>query len=157
MTRKVNIALLALALCALLLPATASMKNPVERPHKVWGNATVTITNIDLVNGFATLKTVDIGHATHFGRCENVAEGTLYLFTGVFEGTGEITTANRDTIRYTAQMTIPIMTVTFEEGTGRFEGVSGQVQGIMEGLDLSDFVVGAQSSFSYTATGWIKY
>ena len=35
--------LLALAVCALLLPMTGSAEDKVERPYKVWGNITLVL------------------------------------------------------------------------------------------------------------------
>lgn len=148
---------LALTLCGLLAPTMASVENPVERPQKVWGNLTATVTEVDWANLVLYYEVIDIGHATHIGRYVNVGAGIVDLLTFLSTATGQVTAANGDTIEWTTVELGPTqIEITFTTGTGRFEGVSGVVVADHEAVVLVP-VVGAEVSYSYTGTGWIKY
>lgn len=123
---------LGLAVCALLLPATASVKNPVERPYKSHGEGTVIVDLEDFIlHGNPVLPwwiDEESGEATHLGLYTNTGEGTHNLITGEVMGSGYSTAANGDILFW--QMTRhgedPAV-VTWTGGTGRFEGASGSI------------------------------
>jgi len=122
---------LALALCALLLPITGTGKDQVERPFKLHGENTV-IADLEgfILHGNPVCPywtESESGEATHLGRYTSEGGGTINLATGVVTGSGYVTAANGDELFWemTIQMGAPAGVVTFTGGTGRFAGASG--------------------------------
>jgi drug/metabolite transporter superfamily protein YnfA len=144
---------LALAICALLLPMTVSAKGQVTRPFKIHGNVTVVISLLD-----GSLVGTETGEATHIGRYSSEGEGS---FTGIGNATGVLTAANGDAL-FWSEVVTPISEVayrierTFTGGTGRFENASGGFS-----FEVTPNVVVAfpkvTLTFSYNATGTITY
>ena len=116
---------LALAVCALLLSATASVKNPVPRPFKLDAEHTLIV---DLTTFPVCSWWIDseVGEATHVGRFTASGEGTIDLSSGHLEGSGCDTAANGDKVFWdiTGEGSNPTILI-FTGGTGRFEGASG--------------------------------
>ncbi len=108
----------ALAICALALTALGSAKNPVTRPVKGIGHATVVV---DLATRQA--RFTQWGQATHIGRWTDTGEGILDpTFTYFISGHGTTVAANGDTVDW--EFTGPISN-RYTAGTGRFQGVTG--------------------------------
>lgn len=152
MTRKMTIAILVLALCALLLPSTLIAKDKVERPWKVKGHTTA---RVNLSTGDWVSE--DWGQATHIGRYTNEASGETV--DGVPSGSGIVTAANGDQLFFNVG---PPGTVTFTGGTGRFEGATG---GFIFVSDPPEITYEPEDGipttmiikYSYTATGTLTY
>ncbi len=110
----------ALAICALALAALGSVKNPVTRPQKGIGHATVVV---DLATCAATMT--DWGQATHVGNWTDSTEGVLdKTYQYWVSGHGTIVAANGDTIDW--EFTSP-NSGRYTGGTGRFQGVTGSL------------------------------
>jgi hypothetical protein len=152
MTRKVSIAILAVALCAMLLPTAVMAKKPVRRPHRAYAQGVLNLfTGVD----------EQIGVMTHGGRFSN--SGGM---TGETSSAGIATVANGDEIHWTAEWTLePEMspevteytvngTITIYDGTGRFEGASGIITSTWTTVVDWDTYL---ATYSYVATGWIEY
>jgi len=144
---------LALALCALLLPVTVSAKHPVERPFKVHGDVTVVISLLD-----GSFTGTETGEATHIGRYSSIGEGSFDLDT--WDGTeiGVLTAANGDELSWTEEITGgAVIARTFTTGgTGRFENASGGFSTAITPDVVVDFPF-VIVTFSYRATGTITY
>ncbi len=147
--------LAALAVCALVLPAIGSSKYPVKRPLKAVGHAVLLVDPLtgDVVSGGAVSS--NWGVASHAGLFANEVSGNLV--TGL---NGTITAANGDQIDWVAPDPI---TISFVGGTGRFEGVSGELTAVI-GDDYSEELVtnpdGTMTliiSYTYTGTGTVTY
>jgi hypothetical protein len=149
--RKLNI-VLALAVCALLLPMTVSAKKPVERPMHLSGSGIVTWTPE------GTWEATESGQATHLGRY-SLEESGIWYFTETgyaFEGTGTCTAANDD--QFTFEITIIVIVESGEEnthmdiagGTGRFKDASGSVDFVSETNELT-------GAYTISGTGTIAY
>ena len=119
MIAKKYATLAAIVVCALVLPVPASTKNPVTRPVKIHGHATVTV--VDPLTGECQLT--EWGQATHTGRYSNTGSTVMDLATGsLVAGYGTVVTANGDTIDWV----IPApYKGQFTGGTGRFQGITG--------------------------------
>ncbi len=124
-----NIALAALAACALASPVLASKKNPIERPSKA--EATVTWT-VNMLTGSA------IGHhtgvATHAGRF--TAEGTAIWDLEnlvILSGSGVSTAADGDQIYWKMTPDQPDV-VQWDGGTGRFVNATGSAPTVASAL-----------------------
>jgi hypothetical protein len=147
---------LTLVACLLVLPAWASLKNPVTRPVKVDGHLTITV---DPGTGAYTFT--DLGTATHTGRYTNsgsAGAGGLDLVTGEFlSGSGVVIAANGDTADWVIG-TVP-NTVVYTGGTGRFEGVTGGFTATVTSENLlsvnPDGTVTV--AITYTGSGTITY
>jgi len=112
---------LALAVCALLLPTTLIAKKAVERPLKIAGNITMVL---DLTTMAWEIE--DWGEATHMGRYANHGSGYVTdptLANG--GGSGVNTAANGDQAFWEMEAVGGVWTVFFTGGTGRFEGLTG--------------------------------
>lgn len=156
MTKKITIAFLALALCAILLPTTVSAKKLVERPMRLSGSGVLLMTSLN-PDWTGAWTGSESGQATHLGRYTLEEEGTFYFTeTGgsVWVGEGTCTAANGD--YFTFDVTIicggageesGLMTIT--GGWGRFEDATGSV-------DLMS-VTDATGAYTISGTGWIKY
>ena len=148
---------LVLAVCALLLPATASVKNPVERPLKIAGNITMVL---DLATSPMTWEIEDWGEATHMGRYANYGYGYVtdpYLTDG--GGSGVNTAANGDQAFWEMVGVNGVWTVTFTGGTGRFENLTGSCILVPGEIVVTFDPVSNQYTYtySYTGTGTITY
>ncbi|MGB2827475.1 MAG: hypothetical protein WBC50_04675 [Dehalococcoidales bacterium] len=144
---------LALAVCALLLPTTLIAKKLVERPLKIAGNITMVL---DLAT--MTWEMEDWGEATHMGRYANYGSGYVTdpsLANG--GGSGVNTAANGDQAFWDMVAEDGVWTVTFTGGTGRFENLTGDcilVPGeIVVDIGPTQFTY----TYSYTGTGTITY
>jgi hypothetical protein len=150
---------LAFALCGLLLPATASVKNPVERPCKMRGNITMVVNVVNPTNAHFDVE--DWGEATHLGLYTSEGEGFANLATGQSEGYGIATAANGDQLFWhlVVDESIPLHTITWTGGTGRFVDATGVVimvhpqRVITPGPDPGFVTI----THTYTATGTITY
>jgi hypothetical protein len=143
--------LAALAVCALVLPAIGSLKNPVARPFKATG-----IIKMELNGTFNC-----VGTATHLGNF--VFPGTWAIVGPnpgggyVYEIHGTYTAANGDTIVIEcldwgvddgATPVVSTGTVYFKGGTGRFANVSGSYVGSLSPVPVPTL---------FTAEGTISY
>ena len=147
--------MLALAVCALLLPPTLNAKPPVERPFKLCGNITLVL---DLPSMTWAMR--DWGEATHMGRYANHGSGSIAdpsLADG--EGSGVNTVANNDRVFWELVAHDGVWTVTFTGGTGRFVGVSGSFIAVPGEIVVAAGPGPAQITytFSYTGSGTITY
>ena len=147
MTRKMSIAILVLALCALLLPSTLIAKKLVERPFKVKGHTTV---RVNLSNGDWVSE--DWGEGTHIGRFTN--EGSGRTVDGVPSGSVIVTAANGDQLFCHVG---PPGTVTFTGGTGRFEGATGGFITVDGPYEITEEDGTMIIKYTYTGTGTITY
>ncbi len=140
---------LVLAVCLLGLPALAGEGEPVTRPHKVSGNATMVV-NLQTWQWQMT----DSGQATHIGLWTNTASGGMDA-TGSQYGQGTIVAANGDTIDWVMLGD----TVTYTGGTGRFERASGQATITITSQQPPTFNPDGTMTlqFTYTMSGEITY
>ena len=106
-----------LAVCTLVVPAVASLDNPVTRPVKIHGNMTLVINPLT-----GSTQFTDWGESTHTGLYTNSGWGVRNA-AGFIAGEGTVVAANGDTIDYVMGPTPN--TVTYIGGTGRFQGVTG--------------------------------
>jgi hypothetical protein len=149
MTRKMTIAILVLALCALLLPSTLIAKKLVERPNRVEGHTTV---RVNLSNG--TWVSEDWGVGTHTGRFTNEGSGWM-LPDGFTSGSGIVTAANGDQLFWHSEVQ---GAVTISGGTGRFEGATGVITTGLDDPPEITFENGTMIiKYTYTGTGTITY
>jgi len=115
---------LALALCALLVPMIVIAKDKVERPMKLHA---VQRLIIDL--RYAPICPwwieSEVGEATHFGLYTCSGGGLIDLSTGQLTGSGDETAANGDQVFWKIEG--PPYVLTYTSGTGRFEDASGSV------------------------------
>lgn len=151
-TRQTAIGIAAIAVCALGLPAVASLKNPVTRPVKVSGNMTLIVNPL---NGAYQLT--DWGQASHAGRYSDTATGVMNLLTGQFlSGQGTIVAANGDAIDW--QVGAP-NEVVYTGGTGRFQGITGGFPAVI--TSQTPPVVNPDGTWTlgltYTGSGEITY
>ncbi len=144
---------MALALCALLLPVTASAKHQVTRPFKFHAEQTIII---DFMSGTWTIVE-EIGEATHFGRYTCSGGGTfdsdLYL-----TGSGEQIAANGDKVFW--EIEGPPFILTYAGGTGRFEGATGSATLTITAQTMlpdPEFPWLLTITQSFTGIGTIKY
>ena len=146
---------LALAVCALLLPTTLIAKKAVERPLKIAGNITMVL---DLTTMAWEIE--DWGEATHMGRYSNHGSGYVTdpsLANG--GGSGVNTAANGDQAFWDMEAVDGVWTVTFTGGTGRFENLTGcciLVPGeivVTGGPGLTQLTY----TYTYTGSGTITY
>jgi hypothetical protein len=150
MIRKITIAFLALALCAILLPMTVSAKKQVERPMRLSGSGILSWT------WEGDWEATESGQATHLGRYSLEESGTWYFTEAgyAFDGEGTCTAANDDQFFFDFTLICDGVsengTMTITGGTGRFEGASGSV----DLVSVTDPVTGA---YTISGTGWIKY
>lgn len=142
---------LALGVCALLLPVTLIAKHPVERPFKVHGDVTVVISLVD-----GSLVGTETGEATHVGRYSSEGEGSFDLGSGSGTETGVLTAANGDELCWTEAIRPGNIDRTFTGGTGRFENASGGFSTAITPDVVVDFPF-VIVTFSYRATGTITY
>ncbi len=113
-------AMAALAICALALTALGSAKNPVTRPVKGIGHATVVV---DLATREAEIT--QWGQATHMGSWTDSGEGILdSSFQYFVSGHGTIVGANGDKVDW--EFASPNSN-RYTGGTGRFQGVTGGI------------------------------
>lgn len=104
--------------CALALPLSAKDKQPVTRPVKGIGHATVIV---DLATRQAQLT--QRGQVTHLGLWTDSGEGVMAPdFQSFVSGHGTVVAANGDTVNW--EFGGPNST-RYTSGTGRFQGVAG--------------------------------
>jgi len=147
--------ILALVLCALLLPTTLIAKKQVERPFNIHGDVTVVISLLD-----GSFTGTETGEATHIGRYSSDGEGQFDLDNNGSE-IGILTAANGDKLFWTEEITGgTAIERIFTGGTGRFENASGgfstAITPDVEFIDI-DGVPYLIVTFSYRATGTITY
>ena len=156
--------LLALAVCALLLPATASVKNPVERPFKQKGEHVLVLDFLNYALYGDPMIPMWIewesGQATHLGLYTSSATGIHNLDTGESNLSGYVTAANGDKVYWESTEQASSPSIIFTGGTGRFEGASGSM--ISTGTTLSeewdtDFPWLLRIRSSLSAIGTITY
>ncbi len=136
-----------LAVCALGFAALGSAKNPVERPFKIQGQYTLTIT----IDG--TFEHEGFGQATHAGLFTSHASGIV----GFPVDDGTATAANGAQLFWES----PGSTwyVEFTGGTDRFEHATGGFNVVSETLiDYRANPDGSMSlTYTYTGVGTITY
>ncbi len=142
-----------LAICALALTALGSLKNPVTRPVKGIGHATVVV---NLVTHEATMTDWAVG--TYLGRCTDTGEGVLdENFEFWVSGGGTIRAANGDTIDW--EFAGPNSN-RYTGGTGRFQGVTGgmtfTITSASDPVFNEDYTV-MTTEFTYDMVGEITY
>lgn len=142
---------LALALCALLVPMTASAKHQVTRPFKIQGDVTVVISLLD-----GSFTGTETGEATHIGRYSSEGEGSFDLNTMNGTEIGVLTAANGDNLSWTEAISPGNIDRTFTGGTGRFENASGGFSTAITPDVVVDFPF-VIVTFRYRATGTITY
>ncbi len=125
--RKRNI-LLALGLCALVVPMIVLAKDKVERPFKLHGENCLILDFSNYLNDPIIPFEIEweSGQATHLGLYTSSGTGTHNLVTGESNASGYATAANGDKVYWesTLQAGGPAI-ITWTGGTGRFEGASG--------------------------------
>ena len=150
--------LAALAVCALVLPAIGSLKNPVERPFKFRNDfTTVNYTPFPLP---AVLE--GTGWATHLGSLTSKGELLGYVESGDALFRGSFTSANGDEVFWDAYVNPGVSyTVIFTGGTGRFQNASGRCDAVYTYRTMDPFppVPGTDVlvTFGSEGTGTIKY
>jgi hypothetical protein len=114
----------AIAACAVALPLSASIKNPVKRPIRLQGQCVVVVNPSSGAYEFT-----EVGQATHTGRYINTGTGLIDPATGLFaSGSGTAVAANGDTLNWI----IPC------PGRGEITGGTGKFQGITGGWDVTE-------------------
>ncbi len=109
-----------LLVCALALPLGAKNKQPVTRPVKGIGYATIVV---DLVTRQAELT--QWGQVTHLGLWTDIGEGIMDdTFSYFVFAQGTTVAANGDTVNW--EITGPDSN-RYTGGTGRFQGVTGGI------------------------------
>ena len=157
MNAKRNSLTLALALFTLVLPATGSTKNPVERPIRI--QATVTWI-IRLSDGSAIGHETGVG--THVGQYSNEAVAQWAISetaVALVSAAGVTTAANGDELSW--KLPGHDFTVEMTKGTGRFAGlisggmnVTWQSEPIIEpGPEIGTI----SFTISYIAVGMVSY
>ena len=153
MKRLVGFAAVALTLC-MFLTATAGDKGvPVTRPYWFHGHSTFVI---NLQTGEVTYS--GIGEAAHVGRAENVASGYIDP-NDVLHLVGTVTSASGENIFWTVDdVQGPNTLLVLTGGTGRFEGVTGELNSWQteNEVQLLEWPLLTITS-DQTAWGWISY
>ncbi len=141
-------------------PRAARVEGVVQRPFKGWSQGTFTLGTFcaPAVKQFSISGT---GEASHIGALTVTIHGCVSLLTGDASGTptGSITAANGD-VAYMNVTSLHIDLATFGTvanyqftgGTGRFEGVSGEMSSV--GVAVAG-VPGVD--WTNTFSGWISY
>ena len=112
------IGIVTLAVCALVVPALGSLKNPVTRPVKVKGTISAVV---DTSTGLTMIT--EWGEATLVGRYSNTGWGFFDPSIPAFvAGGGTVVAADGSTIDW--EMLVP-NTPVYTGGTGRFQGITG--------------------------------
>jgi hypothetical protein len=154
LTRTTVIGLVALGICLLVRPVTASTSNPVTRPLIVIeGHMTLVV---DPQTG--DYQFTDWGLATHTGLYSNSGSGIIDLITGQFlTGTGVVVAANGDTLDWEIGST-PNQ-VVYTGGAGRFEGATGGFPVSVTSLTLVSSNPDGTLTFAvtYDGSGTITY
>jgi hypothetical protein len=153
MNAKKHIMLVTVAVCALVLPALASLKNPITRPVK--GNGHIT-TVVNWATGEA--KFTQWGQVTHLGSWTDTGEGILSAdFSYFVSGHGTTVAANGDTVDW--EFTGPTSN-RYTGGTGRFQGVTGgmafTITWASEPVYNDDFTM-MTTEFTYDMVGEVTY
>ena len=150
--------LFALVVCALVLPAVGSLKNPVERPFKFRNDSTTV--NYTPFPSIALLE--GTGWATHLGSL--TAEGVLvgYATSGDAIFQGLFRSANGDEVFWDAYVNLGVSyTVIFTGGTGRFQNASGGFEVVYTYRTMDPYppVPGTDVlvTFGSEGTGTLKY
>ena len=155
MTTKRHLTLATLAACALVLPATGSIDNPVERPFR--SQAVVTWT-VNMMDGSAA--GYEIGVATHGGLYTNESEAIWDLENFVIvSGAGVATVASGEQLFWEMTPDLP-MVVQFTGGTGRFENATGSFSTDSMSEPQITVDLGTRTMtmvIAYTAAGTITY
>ena len=136
-----------LAVCALVLPALASLDNPVTRPVKIHGNMTIVLNPRT-----GSAQFTDWGESTHTGLYTNSGWGVMNAAGQYIAGAGTVVAANGDTIDYVMGPT-PNM-VTYIGGTGRFQGVTGGF--VATGTSRTPFVPNPDGTVTFKST-WVGF
>ena len=145
------IGIASLAVCALVLPALASLDNPVTRPVKVWGNMTVVF---NPMTGLG--QCTDWGESTAGGRYSNAGWCALNAEGKFVAGEGVVVVANGDTIEWVIGSAPN--NVVYTGGTGRFEGVTGGFVATATSQEVFDNGDGTWTSkVTYVGIGKITY
>lgn len=162
--RKTVAGIAGIAVCALVFPAVASIKNPVTRPVKVSGNMLLVFTPSSPGSLFGNYTFMDWGQGAHVGRFSDAAEGTIDLGAAEFiSGKGTIVAANGDEITWevtaTDDPTDTPNVVVYTGGTGRFQGASGGFAAEVTLVDMSDFSDDGRKllQLTYVGRGEITY
>lgn len=150
--------LFTLVVCALALPVIGSLKNPVERPFKLWND--FTMVNYTPFPSVAVLE--GTGWATHLGSVTSKGELVRYVEPGVALFRGTFTSANGDEVFWDAYVTPGVSyTVYFTGGTGRFQNASGRCDAVYTYRIMDPYppVPGTDVlvTFGSEGTGTIKY
>ncbi len=155
MITKKHSLMIAFAVCALALIALGSPQKAIERPAKVDGHFSLTVS----VSTGTIFAGRDWGESTHFGRYENLVDpgGHVDLQTFAITATGYATAANGDQVSWEAPGSS--FYVEWVGGTGRFENVTGGFnivsfsQPVITPIDADTVIV----SFTYVGEGRITY
>ncbi len=145
--RRIALALVALAVLGLALPAPADDDLPFR------GRADEVVTGVELVPGGLQLTADGVGEATHLGRFTRHAVGVVHA-DGTVTGTVVFTAANGDQLyadldgAFTSLTSIE-GTYTFTGGTGRFEDASGDADFVAVTSDLIHIAVTFEGSIEY--------
>ena len=123
--------LIALGACLFGLSALGSLKNPVTRPNKGHGYATVVVSLVD-----GSFVASEQGEGTHTGKYVTHVVGVLDLNTGLAVwGEGYLTAANGDQLLVKMTPAGPDSFI-ITGGTGRFEGATGSGTEVMSDLEV---------------------
>jgi hypothetical protein len=134
--------LITLGACVLGLSVLGSTKNPVTRPLKSWGHATVVISFMD-----GSFDATIVGHGTLTGASVSHGVGTVDpSIPAPVSGHGTVTAANGDKLYWEVG---PGGSTVITGGTGRFEGATGSLTETAS--DMVVTVEGATMTLNYTS------
>ncbi len=140
-----------LTILALNVPAAVA-KEQVVRPQKVWGHLELTFNRVE--GALVYYDILDTGEGTHTGRYVNVGFVAVDMTTGIAQGSGVCTAANGDTFNWDC-VELPgtgVLTITFNDGTGRYKGATGEVVAHHPIVDPGLFI-----QYDYEGSGWLKF
>ena len=153
MKRKIRCAALGVVACILLAATAGDPGRPVTRPYWFHGHSTFVI---NLETSEVTYS--GIGEAAHVGRAGNVASGYIDA-ANVLHLVGTVTGASGENIFWTVDdVQGPNTLLVLTGGTGRFEGVTGelnswQTKNEVQVLEWPLLTITSDQ----TAWGWISY
>ena len=153
MITQKHVMLIALGACLFGLSALGSLKNPVTRPNKAHGYATVVVSLQD-----GSFVASEQGQGTHTGQYITHIVGVLDLKTGLAVwGEGYLTAANGD--QMFVEMSAGGGPFYITGGTGRFEGATGIGTEAMSDVEVTVDPVAGTMTMTYEATigGSITY